>query len=49
MDGKYIFFFFEFQKTSKICASRPEYPLNGYFEDLDSSHYKQGIKAIEYR
>ena len=30
MDCKNIFkiFFIEFQKTSKICASRPEYPFN---------------------
>ncbi|EFN89348.1 hypothetical protein EAI_07837, partial [Harpegnathos saltator] len=23
--------------------------LDGYFEELDDSHYKQGIEAIEHR
>ena len=26
-----------------------ESALNGYFEELNGSRYKQGIKAIEYR
>jgi len=26
-----------------------ESAVNGYFEELDNSHYKQGIEAIEHR
>ena len=26
-----------------------ESAINGYFEELDGSHYKQGREAIEYR
>lgn len=33
----------------KKFASNEEFAIDGYFEKLESSHYKQSIEAIEYR
>lgn len=33
----------EEQRGSNLCC------INGYFEELDKSHYKVGITALEYR